>query len=220
MMDLKSIKAIVFDYDDTIAKTRQIRYKTLQTIANETFDFKLSNEQIDSAWGIPGNDFLLKIFGNHSKDLDFLWKTYNDYCDRDDNIPYPGAKEYIYQFQKQYQLGILSSSSHKRVFKELELMLFDLVLFVSVQTAEDTHVHKPDPKVFEPMLSKLEMFSIRREEILYVGDSISDYLSSTGYGLQFLGMAHGEREQIVFDREKIPYVESFAELDKVLKEGR
>ncbi|BDA80526.1 hypothetical protein LPTSP3_g34560 [Leptospira kobayashii] len=220
MINLKPIKAIVFDYDDTIAQTRQIRYRTLQTIANEVFDFKLSHEELDSAWGIPGNDFLLKIFGNHSQDLDFLWKTYNGYCDLDDNISYPGAKEYIHQFQKQYRLGILSSSSYKRVFKELELMSFDLNLFVSVQTAEDTNVHKPNPKVFDPMTFKLETFSIRKEEILYVGDSISDHHSSTGWGLQFLGIAHGEKERTVFDREKIPYVESFAELDKVLKESQ
>ncbi|WP_411824376.1 HAD family hydrolase [Leptospira sp. 'Mane'] len=211
------IKAIVFDYDDTIAQTRQVRYKTLQSIANEVFQYQLTNEEIDLAWGIPGDAFLLQIFGKYSNDLDFLWDTYNCYCDRDENIPYFNAKKYIHQFQEHYKLGILSSSSRKRVFKELELMLFDLKLFVSVQTAEDTTIHKPDPKVFEPMLSELAKLSISSEEILYVGDSISDYHSSTGSGLQFLGMAHGQREKKVFDKEKISYVQSFDELDKMLR---
>ncbi len=43
------LKAILFDYDDTLVQTRKIRYRTLKNLAKEKFQFDLPDVRIDEA---------------------------------------------------------------------------------------------------------------------------------------------------------------------------
>ncbi|TGN19146.1 HAD family hydrolase [Leptospira idonii] len=211
-MNFSEIKAIVFDYDDTIVQTKEIRSITLKRLAKEEYHFTLSDLEIQNAWGLPGEEFLLKIYGDYAKDVASLWEKYNNYCSQDKNLPYPGAEEFINGLTDKYPLGILTSSSQIRVFKEIDLLGFPKDRFFTIQTSDDTSVHKPDPNVFSPLLEKAKEMGIPREKIIYIGDSLHDQTSSKGAGLEFLGMAHEPSAAEKFSQKNIPFVTSFREL--------
>ncbi|TGM57076.1 HAD family hydrolase [Leptospira adleri] len=207
------IRAILFDYDDTLVQTRRVRYRTLKILAKEKFHFELKDEWIDEAWGLPGDDFLRRIFGKHSENLDALWEVYNSFCERDPNLTFPGVEDFLQKYESRFHFGILSSSSGRRVLREIESFSFSKDSFFAIQTAEETKVHKPNPKVFLPILEEAKKRKLDPSEILYVGDTIGDATASTGAGLRFLGMAHEGHSAEVFRKENLEFVSSFAELE-------
>ena len=60
-----------------------------------------------------------------------------------------------------------------------------------VQGADETEVHKPDPNVFMPILDKLKKQGIEKEDIVYVGDSLSDLKATTAAGIDFIAVTTG-----------------------------
>ncbi|AOP34541.1 hypothetical protein A0128_12195 [Leptospira tipperaryensis] len=208
------IKAILFDYDDTLVQTRKVRYGTLKNLAKEKFQFELKDSHIDEAWGLPGDDFLRRVYGKYSEDLESLWEVYNSFCERDPNLTFPGVEDFLQKYNSHFHFGILSSSSGRRVLKEIEGFSFPKDSFFAIQTAEDTNVHKPNPKVFLPILEEAQKRKLDSSEILYVGDTIGDATASIGAGLKFLGMAHEDSSAELFQKENLEFVSSFLELER------
>ncbi|MBM9577834.1 HAD-IA family hydrolase [Leptospira sp. 201903070] len=208
------IKAILFDYDDTLVQTRKIRYGTLKDLAREIFQFELKDSHIDDAWGLPGDDFLRRVYGKFSEDLESLWEVYNSFCERDPNLTFPGVEDFLQKYGSTFHFGILSSSSGRRVLKEMEYFSFSKDSFFAIQTAEDTKVHKPNPKVFLPILEEAKRRELDSSEILYIGDTLGDATASLGAGLRFLGMAHEGHSAKIFQDENLEFVSSFLELGR------
>lgn len=152
-----------------------------------------------------------------SDDLEKLWNIYNEYCASDRNQLHVGALGLLKEFANTFKYGILTSSSEKRVGIELSELGLPRTLLVEVQTSEHTKVHKPNPLFFEPICKTLANIGVSRSEILYVGDAVGDYTAATGFGLQFIGMAHTEREKKVFSQKSIEYLEGFAQLADFLR---
>lgn len=218
---LAAVQTIIFDYDDTLVRTREIRYGTLQRLAREAFAAEISAHEIDAAWGIPGDQFLLRLLGKFlGNDLSAMWRLYNQFCAEDPNALHSGVAEFLAEFSGRFSFGILTSSSGKRVHAELAELPIDVGHFTVIQTAEQTDVHKPNPEVFVPIAEKFIASGIGKQNILYVGDSLADYEAATGYGLAFIGMAHSERERQVFRRQAITHVQSFNTLAEVLQRSR
>ena len=210
---MNPIKAIIFDYDDTLVRTREIRYKTIKKIAQTSFNTHIEDTEIDSAWGLPGDSFLIKLFGKHvSNDIEKLWNIYNEHCAVDPNQLHNGTADFLKEFAESLKYGILTSSSEKRVGTELSELGLSASLFIDVQTSEHSKVHKPNPIVFEPICRKFENIGINRSAILYVGDTMADFMAATGFGLQFIGMAHTEREKTIFLREGIKHLDGFTQM--------
>ena len=215
---MNSIKAIIFDYDDTLVRTREIRYQTIKTIAKTRFSTQIKDVEIDSAWGLPGDSFLIRLFGRHvGDDLETLWNIYNEYCAVDPNQLHHGAVDFLKEFADSLSYGILTSSSEKRVSTELSELGLSRHLFVDIQTSEHSNVHKPDPFVFEPICQKFENIGVSRAAILYVGDTVADFKAATGFGLQFIGMAHSEREKSTFLQESINHLDGFVKLTEFIR---
>jgi phosphoglycolate phosphatase len=212
----KKYKALIFDYDDTLVQTREIRYKTIKRINSEVFNYTITDREIDSAWGLPADKFLLKLFGNFSQDLNYLWDIYNNYKKFDRNQPHHYAFNFIRKYQDHFLFGIVTSSSFHVVTQELEDMKIDLKLFLSIQGAEHTPVHKPDPDVFLPIFEKLAEIDIKKNDILYIGDSPADFYSSSNFGINFLGIAHDDRHINFFKENSINFVKNFNELEIIL----
>lgn len=211
-----AIRAIVFDYDDTLVRTREVRYTTLMRLAREHYAFDLGAPEIDAAWGTPGDEFMRRLFGSREPDLARLWRVYGEECKQDPNEAHPGAIEFLQVFSSRLPLGILSSSSRRRVLPELEETGIGEAHFVRIQTAEDTPVHKPDPQVFAPWLEWASQRNFTSAEILYVGDTLNDHVAATEAGLQFLGMAHSVRDREIFRQTGIRCAHSFEELRGLL----
>ncbi|MCG6139467.1 HAD family hydrolase [Leptospira mtsangambouensis] len=210
------IKAILFDYDDTLVQTRKTRYNTIYKLSEELFETKITEKEIDAAWGLPAEEFLLKLFGRFSSDIHYLWSIYIEFSKKDLNIPHLNAFDFIDKYKNFVKFGIVTSSSEKVVIRELNELEVDTNLFLQIQTSDHTAVHKPNPNVFEPIYGLLKKENINKEEIIYVGDSPADYESASRFGFHFLGIAHDDRHLPYFQTGGIPFVRNFLELEEYL----
>jgi HAD superfamily hydrolase (TIGR01549 family) len=60
-------------------------------------------------------------------------------------------------------------------------------LFSILITEEDTVHHKPDPRVFEKPIKRLEALGVLRSDITYIGDSLGDATAARRAELRFCG---------------------------------
>jgi phosphoglycolate phosphatase-like HAD superfamily hydrolase len=98
------------------------------------------------------------------------------------------------------------------VLKDLTRLLFPVENFFYIQTAADTLVHKPDPRVFEPTLKKLQTENVDRSEVLYVGDGLRDFLAARDAGLRFVGITHGTTSKAAFTEAGADAVDTLTEV--------
>ena len=85
------------------------------------------------------------------------------------------------------RLGIISTKFRFRIRELLEAKGLDDV-FDLIVGGEDVVAAKPSP---EGVLMALVRLQVRREEVLYVGDSVVDAETALAAGVSFAGVTHG-----------------------------
>lgn len=203
------IKAVLFDFDDTLAKTKSIRYSALKEVAKSFYSLEITDKDIDEQWGKPFSTFISGLFRN-SDNVVNLTNNYKSVIHKYPQKPFPKTNSVIKTLSKKHKLGIISSSNHSLIIRGLADVKLDPDLFFFIQSAEETNVHKPDPNVFLPSIKKLKAHSIKISEILYVGDAIDDHISASKAGFYFCGIANRTVSEDVF--MKSPWVTAISDL--------
>ena len=75
---------------------------------------------------------------------------------------------------------------------------FNLKDFLFANAAEDSKYNKPDPRVFSKPIKKLKL---NPKEILYIGDSIFDYIAAKKAGLKFIAVTTGSYAKKDFQKK-------------------
>lgn len=210
------IKAILFDFDDTLVKTLEIKTKALQITGKKYYGLTISDQEIKKHWGIPFKQ-LMKTIYKGVKDIE---EVIGYYTIERQNFPSPAYEDVIeslYQFSKNYLLGIITSHTRRYIYHDLETAKIPKKLFFTVQTGEDTKYHKPDPRVFNFVLDKLEKKGIGKSSIIYVGDSLIDYLAAHDAGIGFYGISGRTTDKKQFDKVKAKTLKNLGDLGKILK---
>jgi len=206
-------RTILFDFDDTLVRTRETRFRGLRLILERECDIEADDEYLEKAWGLPYDEFLTTLVKGNLPKKNTLKSSYEDLGDEYSPPPYPDALTLLASLREEkIQLGIVTASSRTLVQRQLKFFgdlasSFDLIL-----AAEDTPFHKPDPRVFFTAFERLGIHPSQAKEVLYIGDSLNDLFASQGFGLAFLGIARSEREVKAFEEFKAPYVRTLSEL--------
>ncbi len=208
------IKAVLFDFDDTLVKTKEIRYKALKEAGRIFYDLQITDGHIDDYWGKPFNQFISGVF-NHIEDAESLTKKYRSIIQKYPNKPFPKTKSVLKNLSKKYLLGIISSSNPSLILSGLINVGLKKEMFFFIQSSEDTNIHKPNPQVFIPSLEKLKNFE--RSEIIYVGDALDDYNSAKQAGFYFCGIADRTVKESEFIKQQIPYITNIEYLPKYIE---
>jgi phosphoglycolate phosphatase len=212
------IKAVIFDFDDTIVNTFEPKARALQKTARDAYNFELTREAIKKHWGKPYHEMLLLLFEEVTDDLDDILKNFEEIRHSFPAEVLGNVKETIAKLQGKVVLGILTSSSKPLILRDLELIDLSPDNFFHIQTFEDTDYHKPDPKVFEPMLHKLAEQNIAKEEIVYVGDALTDFLAARGAGLKFYGVTNAITSKEKFEKASAQVLDDIKELVPLVRE--
>jgi HAD superfamily hydrolase (TIGR01549 family) len=190
-MAQKSYKAVIFDMDDTLIKTYAVKLRQHQHFAREVHGFDINEEEFFSHWGKPFDVFLASVYAQVGGDIEMLKEKYLQYSHlfpvelHDDTT---WVLDHLHGLGK--KLGIVTATSREVVMRDLTLAGFPFEKLHKLQTSSDTAVHKPDPRVFDPMLASLADVGIT-DDILYVGDALMDHAAATGAGLHFIGVTTG-----------------------------
>ena len=193
MERLRDTKAVLADWDDT-------KVSTFHSVAELYTGFARSEqlqiptvEDIIPHWGKP----IKKIIGGVWLDMDpeHLKSRFWGYFDQTDFTitPFTGTRDTIFKLKEMgFVLGIVSSSARRVIDKTLERYLHlppDTYAFI--QSSEDTDVHKPDPRVFDPAFERLNELGISEEQTIYVGDGLNDMEAATSRGILFVAVTTG-----------------------------
>jgi HAD superfamily hydrolase (TIGR01549 family) len=209
------IKAIIFDLDDTLLMTKETKYQALKFAGKHFYNIEISDKTIDTHWGKPFLEFMGEVFG-HADESENISKNYKSIVKKYKNKPYENTLSTLEKLFGNYKIGILSSAAQSLVMYDIECAGLPVEKFTYIQSAEDTNVHKPNPKVFEPILRVMSEHGIQPSDMLYLGDTTYDFEAATGAGLSFIGMANRTISKSDFDKLGTRSIESISELPKLL----
>lgn len=216
------IRAVLFDFDDTLGNREEYAYAFFKDIIEENTDITdlLEKEAVLQdlmLWDEHGNitkthitDMLEKKYGIILPYEDF--KTYwNDHL-WEYTVAFEHAEETLQILQKDYKLGIITNGPSYGQRKKLEKSgLAGYFASEHVIVSGDYPYHKPDQRLFETAAQRL---GVSVEECVFVGDIFTnDVYGALKSGMKAVWIWNGNRRCSL----DIPVIRDISELPQVLK---
>ena len=186
------MKLIIFDFDGTLADTRQQIVETMQQTIQTLGLASRTNEQCASMIGLPLKQAFTDLIPMSDEMGDQCVDTYRRIFNTNNAayiIPtFPNVIETLLQLSaKGYTLTIASSRSRKSLLDFVHTMHLEEI-FSYILGADDVVHPKPHP---EPVLRTLEAFGCSPEEALMVGDMKYDIEMGRQAGTRTCGVTYG-----------------------------
>ena len=213
-------KLCIFDFDGTM-------FDTLLDVVecfNQTFE-KLGYERRDLEFykkSLGGNvDEIIGIIlkdNNNEENIELVKKTYEEiyYNDRKENThPYRGILELLEKLQEDnIVLAINSNRKADSIMKFMEEYAGNID-FIDIQGHDYQHPSKPDPYGVNTILRKS---GIRREDAIYIGDSITDIRTARNAGVDCILVRWGYGVgDIYYDEYPLRVVDNPEEIYEIVK---
>ena len=187
---MRAIQAVIFDLDDTLLKTAEIKWAHHKAVAAH-YGIELTDEVLARYWGMPFEVMIGHLY-NHADTVKNMLAANRALeaqfpkAIQEDTLDVLGtlARHHIVT-------GVVTSLTTDYARKDLALARVPSDAFLFVQGADATAYHKPDGRVFDPALARLGASAIQRSQVLYVGDALMDHQAAIGASLQFVGVATG-----------------------------
>lgn len=194
-----TIKAVIFDMDDTLLRTYKIAYGTHMLTAKTLGLKKVPMKKFLKHWGFPYNELIKGTWKNANTEE--FSRAHGEIARK---RPYPlikGANEMLEKLKrKKLFLAIMSSKHTKAIPMRARQAGLKLNYFSELIGLESTRFHKPDARVFNGIIAELKKKGIKKSETLYVGDGLMDYGAAKNAGLQFAAVLTGFRKRKDFMR--------------------
>lgn len=205
MIQMGRIKAVGFDLDGTFLKTH-VDYDYLHESDKRVLERNgIPYEEIDFGEGRHYRTPIRLWMEANGRGEDFtrVNKEIDDECTRcekmyvDEAVPFPGSLECLDAIRsKGLKIGLLTRGSREYGMTALTvagvLDRFDVVMGRDHTFYDDA---KPSPKAMRDFAGLL---GVRPEEILYLGDNLSDWMSARDAGASFVGVTSGSTSREVW----------------------
>ncbi len=185
-----SYKVILFDHDDTLVQTIQPKWAQHKHIARAYYNIELTDDKIRQHWGKPFSILLQELY--ETDDVDEALAHNIRTRDAFPKVLFPETSEVLNQLQQSgKRLGLVTATLRQSLEYDLATLNITKNNFKYTQTQENSKFHKPDPKVFDPTKEWLTHEGISFDEVLYVGDALTDMQAAVGAGFHFAGVCTG-----------------------------
>ncbi len=191
------IKGIIFDVDGTTLDTLGDLHYSFNEALKE-FGMPLqTRDQIRMGVG-RGSKVLVKTCTPEGTDEETRAKVLERFSNAygknylNTTIPYEGVSETLEKLQAGKILLAVNSNKDDRFVKGLIEKNFPGIEFVEVMGAREGLPHKPDPAGTDFIIEKM---GIRKDEVLYVGDSDTDMKTAKNAGVKGVGCLWGFRDR-------------------------
>ena len=174
-------KAVLFDFDGTVMDTNKIILGSWDHLFMKMTGHPADRSRVVKTFGEILRDTMFYMLPGY--DPDECVKTYREYQMKIWDEPiymFPGVREMMLGIKAQ---GIKIALVTSRVWSSTQngFYKFDIAdQLDAVVSADDTHVHKPDPYPVQLCLQKL---GVEPEDALFVGDSRFDILCGNNAGV-------------------------------------
>ncbi len=181
MTSIRSCRCFIFDMDGTLTQTNQLIYDSFNYIAGKYRGRTYSIPEITAMFGPPEEGALLAIVG--PEEIDAVMEDYLTFY-RANHARlarlYPGIEDTLrYLRDRKRTLALFTGKGSRTTAITLEEFGLD-GYFEAVVTGNDVVNHKPSP---EGIRKVLDRFSLRPDEVLMVGDAVSDVAAARGAGV-------------------------------------
>ncbi|CAM3867833.1 HAD family hydrolase [Alkalicoccus chagannorensis] len=180
------MKAVLFDFDGTLADTLPLCYKAFQHVF-ETFDQRsLSEADIRGMFG-PSETGIIRDNLENSR-VEEAIEAYYDVYEREHAAfvqQEPALTELVQVMKEQgWLLGIVTGKAQRSL--DLSLDALGLREYIDVEVSgDDVATPKPHPEGLELALNQL---GVAAHEAVYVGDSDADFEAGARAGMKTIGV--------------------------------
>lgn len=191
---------VIFDFDDTLVESRVAKWKHHQYVAKKFYNIDVTEAELLKSWGKPLHILIGELYQNS----DTLENMYTALISTKDDFQKKIYKESIDTVNKlldqNIMVGVISATTKFFLIEDLKRFNFPIDRFSIIQGADETPAHKPDPDVFSPLFEKYLDKGIKKNEIVYIGDSVDDFKAATGAGIDFIAVTTGLYSNIDFKK--------------------
>lgn len=181
-LDQKRLKALLFDLDGTLLDSFSAHLEAYR-IMFVRFGIAITKERFLASYS-PNWYETYQAMGLPKE----AWETANSYwleaAAQQTPCLFPGVERILTQLSGSYKLGLVTSGSKSRVFRDLERTGIKTT-FATVITGDDVQNPKPAPEGLEMALARLD---IQPHEAIYIGDAQADYEMAHAAKVQFVGV--------------------------------
>lgn len=177
---MKKYQAIIYDIDGTVLDTLKMNMIPLLKIIKEETGEDWTFEQVLKFASYPGIKVMEELQVTNPEKTYTRWVKYvNEY--EDGATLYPGMAEVFEAFDGKIIQAIVSSKKKQQY--EIDFVSKGLDKYIATAILEeDTIKHKPDP---EPILECLKRLNLANNDVIYIGDAYSDYLTCKNANVDF-----------------------------------
>ncbi|MFH1333260.1 MAG: HAD-IA family hydrolase [archaeon] len=189
------IKAIVYDFDNTLVATNEYVLQHLIETSNRVLGAEQTQTLARTSYvkeiqskNLPFEEIFTTIFGEETGS-----KVLAEYRATAKDKPFfatNGGISLVNHFKTKgvYQ-GILTNRTNMlpERLAQAEYPALDFLL-----TPSSKEHRKPSPRAFDAVLEELAQKGISKEEVLSIGDHTDDYLSAKAAGIKFVAVLTGE----------------------------
>lgn len=173
-------KAIIYDIDGTILNTLDMNMYPLMRIIQEELNEEWTYEDVLKFAPYPGMKVMKELNVSHPEKVYERWVKYVNEYEEGAKL-FDGFERVFPAFQKVMKQGIVSAKTRQQY--QIDVVNQGIDQYIDeVVLADDTTKHKPDP---EPLLLCLEKLGLNKDDVIYIGDSYSDYQAATNAGIDF-----------------------------------
>lgn len=201
------MKTIIFDFDGTLADTRQSIIQTLQATLKELHLSEAEEEQIKNLIGLPLRDTFVQA--GHIQDPDLLEKAIGIYREKYPAISlhsvclFPHVKDTLKDLHRQGLTIAVASSKGKDALSQL-LQSLDIRQYITMTCGEqDVKNKKPAPDMVLKVLSETQT---EPQDTLVVGDTTYDVAMGQNAGCHTCGVAYGNHTREQLEQQGAGYV--------------
>jgi HAD superfamily hydrolase (TIGR01549 family) len=178
----EAFRGVIFDLDGTLLDSFSVHFASYRTTCQH-FGISITEQMFLSAYS-PNWNLTYSALGLKPECWDAASTIWRKDAAKQHPSLFPGVKAAINGLRKYYRLGLVTSGSKSRVLRDLDRSKIRHV-FDAIVTGEDVQHHKPSSEGLERALIDLGMGP---EEVIYVGDALTDYEMARAARVAFVGV--------------------------------
>ncbi|UED82638.1 HAD family hydrolase [Lysinibacillus sp. CD3-6] len=212
------MKAIVFDFDGTLANTLPICYYAFQKVFNKYDNKNLTTNEIKEMFGPSETGIIRKNLSNPNKEeaIEYYYAQYSKLHNSlvEVNSEIRGLLTSLRE--ENIKIGIFTGKAKRSL--DISLKALDMEgLFDVMITGDDVLKPKPDP---EGLLKALSLLAVENFEAIYIGDSDADIVAGLQANVYTIGVQWlSDYQTEEFKEQPNSIIKSVIEFKQSLKVG-
>lgn len=186
----KKIKVVILDFDGTILNNFNKSVKKHQETARRLNLNVPRKSEFRKMWlkGLPWKKLVKTLWPSDAK---LFSQEYRKNYQKFKYKPVPGILKTLNQLREKCLLIIVTSRSKEHFDKRINDAKINKNIFFAIQLLEDSPFQKPDHRIYNRILGRLKRLKIKKQNVICVGDTLTDYKAAEGACLHFVGVLTG-----------------------------